>query len=64
METRCKSQEEETFKVEMSYDCCLGMPSIGLSMGFMLFWNNDLDVRILSFSQGHIDASITKDNKI
>lgn len=45
--------------------CCLKFPNclcigaIGRSGGLALFWNNNINTSILSYSNGHIDCYIT-----
>lgn len=58
METRCRNIIDQKIRLDLNFDCCLSVPSIGLSGGLMLLWNNEWDVQIMSYSQGHIDASV------
>jgi hypothetical protein len=46
----------------LGFDNCFAMSSSGQSGGLGMFWNNTIDVEILSFSRYHIDARVTERN--
>lgn len=60
METKCDVRKCEQIKRELNFDCGLFVPCKGRNGGLLLCWKEDSDVRILSYSEGHIDAIIKK----
>ena len=46
------------FKWRLGFDSAFGVKSVGASGGLVLFWNNDSDVTLKSFSRNHIDVFI------
>ncbi|KAK2662464.1 hypothetical protein Ddye_001038, partial [Dipteronia dyeriana] len=48
----------EVLRVKLGYEGKLVVNCVGKSGGLVLFWNNHLDVTLLSYSIGHIDVCI------
>lgn len=59
VETKCRNNIGQKIILELNFNCFLCVPSNGFSRGLMLLWNNEWDVQMKSYSQGHIDAVIT-----
>ena len=62
METRCGHDKMERWRLKLGYSCKLVVNSVGKSGGLCLLWDNNINVSLLSYSQGHIDVSIKHDN--
>jgi hypothetical protein len=49
-------------KKSLGFDNSFAVSSTGRSRGLGIFWNNDINVSFLPYSQYHIDAIITVGN--
>ncbi|KAK3212709.1 hypothetical protein Dsin_017415 [Dipteronia sinensis] len=58
METRCKATKLENWRVKLGFKGKLVVDSFGNSGGLCLFWSDEVNVDLLSFSQAHIDVRI------
>lgn len=45
-------------RVLLKYDCGFSVPSNGRSGGLAILWKEELNLSIISFSLGHIDAAV------
>jgi len=50
-------------KSTIGFDCSFAISSEGRSGGLSIFWNNNVRVEILPYSQYHIDAIITENRE-
>ncbi|XP_042950087.1 uncharacterized protein LOC122282202 [Carya illinoinensis] len=57
-ETKLSSRRLEFCKLRLGFRCCFGVDSVGRSGGLALFWKEDINLRIISYSRIHIHASI------
>jgi hypothetical protein len=58
LETQISKARAESLAGTLGYDRAYAVGSSGRSGGLCLFWNNEIKVDILGYSQYHIDASI------
>ncbi|KAK3195392.1 hypothetical protein Dsin_026702 [Dipteronia sinensis] len=58
METKCDNVKMEKWRVQLGYYGKLVVNSIGRSGGLCIFWDCDMDVTLLMYSQDHIDVNI------
>ncbi|XVF40027.1 hypothetical protein PTKIN_Ptkin01aG0079500 [Pterospermum kingtungense] len=58
METKRNNREMEWLRVRWGFDSCLTVESVGRAGGVALLWNDEVDVRIMSYSLHHIDARV------
>jgi endonuclease/exonuclease/phosphatase family metal-dependent hydrolase len=57
-ETQLQKAHVEGLARSIGYDRCFAVSSSGRSGGLALFWNNDVSIEILPYSQYHIDAIV------
>ncbi|KAK3198468.1 hypothetical protein Dsin_021883 [Dipteronia sinensis] len=62
MESKCREEKMEYLRVKLGYDWKLVVNCKGKSGGLALFWEKNLNVNLLSFTQGHIDVIIQEGN--
>lgn len=60
LETQVRKTRVEGLKSTLGFDNSFAVSSLGRSGGIGLFWNNEIKVEILSYSQYHIDAIATE----
>jgi exonuclease III len=60
LETQVHRSRVEGLKKTLGYANAFAVSSNGRSSGFGIFWNNNISVTLLPFSQYHIDAIITE----
>ena len=58
METKKKNSYMEKIRCHMKFDNMFLVPRRHFSGGLALFWSNDLDLHIRTFSPHHIDAVV------
>lgn len=58
METKKKSSYTEKIRCRLKFDNMFLVPGRHLSGGLALFWSNDLDLHIHTFSPYHIDVVV------
>ena len=58
LETQVNKARVEGLRHTLGYDKAFAVSSSGRSGGLGIFWNNNLNVEILPYSQYHIDAII------
>ncbi|CAM8901946.1 unnamed protein product [Rhodiola kirilowii] len=58
IETKCGNRRCEIVRVKLGFDCCFVVPARGRSGGLALFWNNTMDVSVVSYSGFHIDFTL------
>ena len=58
LETQVNKARVEGLRHTLGYDKAFAVSSSGRSGGLGIFWNNNLNVEILPYSQNHIDAII------
>ena len=61
METKKKNSYMEKIRCHLKFDNMFLVPRRHFSGGFALFWSNDLDLHIRTFSPHHIDAVVNDD---
>ncbi|KAK3225745.1 hypothetical protein Dsin_005607 [Dipteronia sinensis] len=57
-EMKIRGNKRDRFRNFLGYAGCFGVDSIGSSIGLLLLWKDSVDISILSFSKGHIDARV------
>ena len=57
-ETRCDLSYSEGVLLKLGYKNFIVVPAIGLSGGIWFFWDDDLDISIVSFSKNLIHAKL------
>lgn len=62
-ETKCGAEPIEKIIVKCKFDVCLTIKSIGAKGGICLLWKDPNQVSINSYSQNHIDTTITWCNR-
>ena len=60
LETQVHKSWVEGLKKTLGYDNAFAVSSNGRSGGLGFFWNNNISVSLLPYSQYHIDAIVTK----
>lgn len=55
-ETKIQGFRGDSFRPLLGFSGCLCLDSVGSSGGLMLLWSDRIDVSVLSYSKGHIDA--------
>ena len=60
VETKVKHKHMEKIKFSLGFSNGLIVPNRGRSGGLALFWSTDVNLEIKSYSQYHIDATITE----
>jgi hypothetical protein len=60
LETQLHKKRVERLASTLGFDRCFAVSSSGRSGGLALFWNNDISIDILPYSQYHIDAIVTE----
>jgi hypothetical protein len=60
LETQLHKTRVEGLARQLGYDRAFSISSSGRSGGLVMFWNNDIKLEILPYSQNHLDAVITK----
>ena len=60
VETKVKHKHMEKIKFSLGFSNGLIVPSRGRSGGLAFFWSTDVNLEIKSYSQYHIDATITE----
>ena len=63
VETQISKERVEGLRFVLSYDHCFAVKSDGRSGGLAIYWNNDLSLKVLKFSQVVIDAEIREAGK-
>ena len=58
METKKKNSYMEKIRCRLKFDNMFLVPRRNLSGGLALFWMNDLDLHIRTFSSHHIDVVV------
>lgn len=58
-ETKLSKAAAERLRVKLGYDGCLAVDRVGLSEGLALFWKDDVEFNVGSFSRFHIEVKIT-----
>ena len=58
METKQSVDEMRRIQADLPYHCMLAVPSIQRSGGLALFWMEEIDLHIQTFTLHHIDALI------
>lgn len=53
----------ENLKWSLGYQSCFAVNSKGRSGGLGVFWNNNVDFTVKSFSKYHIDSVVTEKDK-
>lgn len=66
METKCRANAKNLNKIKLSfnYSGCFSVDCVGRNGGLCLFWKEEVDVLIRSYSKFHIDASIIWNSKV
>ncbi|KAK3221776.1 hypothetical protein Dsin_008801 [Dipteronia sinensis] len=59
IETKCTSAKMERWRVKLGFCSKIVVDSIGRSGGLCLFWNDNVTVNLVTFSQGHIDVNVS-----
>ncbi|KAF5450453.1 hypothetical protein F2P56_030807 [Juglans regia] len=62
METMIKTRRVEGLKSKLRMEGCFVVDSLGRRGGLALFWDGQVSVEILNFSQWHINASVKEGN--
>lgn len=57
-ETKCGVEISSKLKKTGSFTGCLTVNSIGLKGGLCLLWQEEVDLRVNSYSQNHVDSKI------
>jgi exonuclease III len=60
IETQVHKSRVESLKYTLGYDKAFAVSSSGRSGGIGIFWNNDIKVEVLPYSQYHIDTIISE----
>jgi hypothetical protein len=60
LETQIQKSRVEWLKRMLGYDDTFAVSSFGRSGGLRIFWNNEIKLEILSYSQYHIDTSVSE----
>jgi hypothetical protein len=60
METKISGQRVKNLQGSLGFAGCFAVDSDGLSGGVGLFWSAEVDVDLKSFSSGHIDVMVRK----
>jgi hypothetical protein len=58
LETKMSDIRSQDLKWRFGFDRAFGVKSVGASGGLVLFWNNESDVTLKSFSRNHIDVMV------
>ena len=57
-ETRLDSKSVEFLRVKIKFKYAFCVPRIVFGGGLALFWNDDVDVRMATYSKNHIDSNV------
>lgn len=57
-ESKINEVKAQIVKLNLGYDCCFCVESVGRSGGLLLLWHSNIALDITSFSKGHIDMII------
>ncbi|KAL5752883.1 hypothetical protein ACOSQ2_023390 [Xanthoceras sorbifolium] len=60
-ETKLRGSMANLLKVRLGFKNGFWVDSEGKGGGLMLLWNENVEVSILSYSQGHIDSMVSSD---
>ncbi|KAK3192990.1 hypothetical protein Dsin_024300 [Dipteronia sinensis] len=63
IKTKCDHVKMEKWRVQLGYSSKLVVNSIGRSGGLCIFWDESIDVTLLTFSQEHIDVMIKEKDR-
>lgn len=55
------NREVELLRCRLSYPNCFNVEASGRRGGLILFWKENVNVNVLSYSSGHIDCVISVD---
>lgn len=59
LETQVHKARVEGLRSTLGFDNAFSVSSLGRSGGLGLFWNNEIKVELLPYSQYHIDVVLT-----
>lgn len=62
VESKYDAVKSERLKNSLNFNSCFCVSCRGKSGGLLLFWKEEMDISIKSFSEGHIDALIRRKN--
>ncbi|CAL2258642.1 unnamed protein product [Prunus armeniaca] len=62
METKMTANQMEHKRIQLGMEGVVNVARVGLGGGLALFWRSGWDVRLLSYSVGHIHVLITESN--
>lgn len=54
--------QADKLRIKLKFDNCFSIGRNGLSGGFVLLWNNDVEVVIKSYNSYHVDAVVKDRN--
>ncbi|KAL5747731.1 hypothetical protein ACOSP7_024748 [Xanthoceras sorbifolium] len=60
-ETRLELNGCDRIRVSLGFEGCFFVDRIDFGSGLALFWRDGVDVRVNSFSKGHIDSIVSCD---
>lgn len=55
-ETKSKKKRMEELKIALNFENCLPIESRGQSGGLCMFWCDEIELELRSFSPNHIDC--------
>ncbi|XP_060969470.1 uncharacterized protein LOC133036757 [Cannabis sativa] len=64
METKLRAGSIDRFKTQLSFDFGFEVPRRGLGGGLFLFWNDVVNLNVLSYSCSHIDCFVQMTDNI
>jgi hypothetical protein len=63
VETQLQDKRVESLSRSLGFDKCFAISISGRSGGLGLYWNNEIKVKVLPYSQYHIDTIITEQGR-
>ena len=63
METKISGDRVKSLRTSLGFAGCFAVDSNGLSGGIGLFWSAELVVDLKSYSSGHIDVVVRRENQ-
>jgi hypothetical protein len=63
VETQLQKKSVENLSVSLGFDNCFAISSSGRSGGLGLFWNKEIKIEVLPYSQYHLDVIVTEEGQ-
>jgi exonuclease III len=63
VETQLHKKNVENLSSSLGFDKCFAVSSAGRSGGLGLFWNKEIKIEVLPYSQYHLDTIVTEEGQ-